>query len=57
MCCVRKKRENFEQNQLLNDEYVTSVRYLFEGKDVILIAAGPSFDLDVENLKKLLKSR
>ncbi len=49
--------ENFEQNQLLNDEYVTSVRHLFEGKDVILIAAGPSFDLDVENLKKLLKSR
>lgn len=43
--------ENFEQNQLLNDEYVTSVRHLFEGKDVILIAAGPSFDLDVENLK------
>lgn len=49
--------ENFRQNQLLNDECVTSVRHLFEGKDVILIAAGPSFDLEVENLKEILKSK
>lgn len=52
----KKLDENFRENQLLRDENVSVIRSDIEGKDVILIAAGPSLDKQIDNLKKLLIS-
>lgn len=49
--------DNFDKNQLLKDESVDAIRKNIEGKDVLLIAAGPSFDDEIENLKRLLENK
>lgn len=49
--------DNFDKNQLLKDENVDAIRKNIEGKDVLLIAAGPSFDDEIENLKRLLENK
>lgn len=49
--------DNFKKNQLLNDDNICKTKQNIEGKDVILIAAGPSLDLEMENLKKILISK
>lgn len=49
--------DNFDKNQLLKDENVDAIRKNIEGKDVLLIAAGPSLDDEIENLKKLLENK
>lgn len=49
--------DNFDKNQLLKDENVDAIRKNIEGKDMLLIAAGPSLDDEIENLKKLLENK
>lgn len=49
--------DNFDKNQLLKDENVDAIRKNIEGKDVLLIAAGPSLDDEIENLKRLLENK
>lgn len=49
--------DNFDKNQLLKDESVDAIRKNIEGKDVLLIAAGPSLDDEIENLKRLLENK
>lgn len=49
--------ENFTKNTQLKDENVDAVKNDISGKDVILIAAGPSLDNETENLNKITKQR
>ncbi len=45
---------NFENNQKLNDEPVDVIKNKFKNKDVVLVAAGPSLDNNLDNLRKVL---
>lgn len=48
---------NFEKNISLKDSNVIDIKYDIEKKDVLLIAAGPSLDTEIVNLKKMLCSK
>ncbi len=45
--------DNFEKNRELNDECVDILKSQFEGKDMVLVAGGPSLDDDIETLRML----
>ncbi len=47
--------KNFVTNIQLNDENVDAIKRDIYGKDAVLIAAGPSLDNELENLRKILK--
>ena len=48
--------QNFDKNILLNDDNIDEIRKDIENKNIILIAAGPSLELEIEDLKKILSS-
>ena len=45
--------DNFEKNRELNDECVDVLKSKFEGKDMVLVAGGPSLDDEILTLKTL----
>lgn len=47
---------NFDKNILLNDDNIDDIRKNIVGKNVILIAAGPSLENDLVSLKNILES-
>lgn len=52
-----KLEDNFNKNIQLNDENVDALKNNICGKDIILIAAGPSLDDEMEVLKKITQRR
>ncbi len=48
--------QNFEKNILLNDDNIDEIRKNIEDKTVILVAAGPSLEIELKTLKKVLQS-
>lgn len=45
---------NFEENQKLNDEPLDNIKDEFKNKDMVIVAAGPSLDVNIDYLSKLL---
>jgi len=45
---------NFEKNQELNDNPVDTIKDKFKDKDMVIVAAGPSLDENMNYLRKLL---
>ena len=45
---------NFENNQKLADEPLDNIKDKFEGKDIVIIGAGPSLDNNLDYLRKFL---
>lgn len=52
---VHKLNNNFKRNILIKDEYISNIKDKFIGKDLYIVAAGPSLDKNFMELKELGK--
>lgn len=50
---LHKLNNNFKHNVLLGDEPIDNIRECFKGRDLYIIAAGPSLDKNYLELKKI----